>query len=349
MRSALTTRYANLPWLLTDRAFDLDGLFVRAENALRNARDDAAAMRVFDRIVERIDDGHVRIEWPRPASSSAMPIPSASPVAITPAGFCAARGYRGGSSATQIAPALPGYTALWSGDVLPGGTFAAGEVRAGIIRIDQFEPRGSPSLCEEAVRSLRVPLDRPCDEACNNAILTFAYRKLTATLEQRLRDLKASGATLLVVDITGNGGGSEWTEAAARMISAKPLTSARHGFVRGAHWERLWSDQADRLRAFAAKARGQERAALLGWAAKAQAAVAEAQRRCPPTGDPNCPWLGSVGFSTGLVGKVTAGQYADREWGGAHLQPRSASLSRRRVVGAGHGSHRRGDLVGCRR
>jgi hypothetical protein len=315
MRTALKTRYANLPWLLTDRALDLDGLFVRAESALGSARDDAGAMRVFDRIVERIDDGHVRIEWLRPSRLTSAPVPSASPAAVTSAAFCAARGYGGSSPATEIAPALPGYTALWSGDLLPGGTFAAGQVRAGIIRIGKFDPHGSPSLCDEAVRTLRVPLDRPCDEACNDAILTFAYRKLTATLEQRLQQLNASGANLLAVDITGNGGGSEWTEAAARMISARPLTSAQHGFVRGAHWERLWREQAERLRDFAAKARGKERTALLVWAANAQAAVREAQRRCPPTGDPNCPWLGSFGYSTGLVGMVTAEQYADREWG----------------------------------
>jgi hypothetical protein len=325
MRTALKTRYANLPWLLTDRAFDLDGLFVRAESALRSARDDAGAMRVFDRIVERVDDGHVRIEWLRPSRSTSAPVPSApvpsapvpsaSPAPVTSAAFCAARGYGGSSAGTEVAPVLPAYTALWSGDLLPGGTFSAGEVRAGIIRIGKFDPHGSPSLCEEAVRTLRVPLNRPCDEDCNNAILTFAYRKLTATLEQRLQQLNASGASLLAVDITGNGGGSEWTEAAARMISAKPLTSARHGFVRGAHWERLWREQAKRLRVFAAKARGKERAALLVWAAKAQAAIGEAQRRCPPTGNPSCPWLGSVGYSTGLVGEVTAGQYADREWG----------------------------------
>jgi len=188
-------------------------------------------------------------------------------------------------------------------------------VRAGIIRIDKFDPHGSPSLCEEAVRTLRLPLDRPCDDACDNAILTFAYRKLTETLEQRLQQLQASGATLLAVDVSGNGGGSEWAEAAARMVSARTLTSARHGFVRGTHWEQLWREQAERLRGFAAKAKGKERAELLGWAKTAEAGQAEAQRRCPPTGDPNCPWLGSVGYSTGLVGKVTAGQYADRDWG----------------------------------
>jgi hypothetical protein len=316
MRTALTTRYANLPWLLTDREFDLDGLLTRAEAALRGTSSEAGAMRIFDRVVERIDDGHVRLEWPRPVPVTAIAkTPRVQPAMVTPASFCAARGYRQGSNNTGLAPHLPGYSALWSGDVLPGGLFTAGQVRAGFIRIDGFDPHGSPSLCEEAVRTLRVPLDQPCDDKCGNAVLTFAYRRLTATLEQRLTQLRARGATLLTVDITGNGGGSEWTEAAARMISSRQLTSARHGFVRGPHWERLWREQAERLRGFAAKSTGDERAALLNWAAKAEAALAEAQRSCPPTDDPSCPWLGSVGYSTGLVGKVTAGQYADRAWG----------------------------------
>lgn len=313
MKAALTMQYANLDWLLTEREFDLDGLFVRAEVALRQTRSDGDARFIFERVISRIDDGHVSIEWPRrSASPTAAPPTDAGPT--TPAAFCRSQGYQIGGR-PGVVEGLPGYTPLATGDLLPSGTVDLAGQRIGLLRIGQFDPHVSPSLCEEAVRQLAVAIDRPCDEDCKNKIITFAYQRLTATLGQRLRDLGSRGAKLLIVDITGNGGGSEWTEAAARMMTPRRLTSARVGFVRGKHWERLWQEQAQRLRQFAAKARGNDKARLLGWAAEAESAGREAQRRCSPTGDTACPWLGQGGFASGMVGSVKPGEFADEEWG----------------------------------
>ena len=322
MRTAFETKYANLDWLLTEREFDLNGLFDRAAGLLRTARSDAEAVTLFNRIVDRINDGHVSISWPAPqakaapAQASAASVANSAPVAPpTAASFCRALGYQPGIGGTGIGPLLAGYSPIASGDVLPAGTVQIGSGRAGIIRIGIFDPHGSLSLCEEAVKTLSIPLDRKCDSTCEDAILTRAYRRLTAALEDRLTALRAAKADVLIVDIAGNGGGSEWTEAAARMLSPRPLTSARMGFVRGPHWERLWREQAERLRGFAAAAPAKDRVRLLGWAAEAEKAKAEAARRCPPTGDPACSWLGRAGFSTGLVGRVKAGEFLDKDWG----------------------------------
>jgi hypothetical protein len=99
------------------------------------------------------------------------------------------------------------------------------------------------------------------------------------------------------------------------MMSNKPLVAARLGIVRGPHWSRLWSEQAERLQGFATKRRGAERDKLLQWAAEAQAIASETAWRCQPVGDPSCPWLAPAGFSTGLVGQVKAGEYARHDWG----------------------------------
>jgi hypothetical protein len=314
-RDAFRTKYANLEWLLTEREFDLDGLFGRAEAAIRGGRSDADAVAVFNRLAQRIGDGHVSFSWPR--GGGGPPPPGAGPSAALPPaptaeGFCRARGYDPASPG--LAPALAGFTPIASGDFLHAGTFAAGRTRVGIVRIGVFQPQGSLALCTEAVTALSIPLDRPCDEACGNRIVTHAYRALGQTLEDRLTRLRAAGAEILVVDVTANGGGSEWVEAAARMLSARPLTSARLGFVRGEHWARLWRAQAERLRAAAAAAPPADRARLLAWAAEADAARAEAERRCPPTGDPDCPWLGRAGYATGLVGRAPSGSFAGKDW-----------------------------------
>lgn len=319
MREALTSDYANLDWLLTERELDLSALLDRAAAIIRDAKSEAEAMRVFERVIALIDDGHVTLEWARPAvTQTKQDDRSATP--LTPAAFCRQRGY-GGHVRPGVAQATTGYSEIATGDVLPSGTFEAAGATVGVLRIGQFDPHRSPSLCEEALQTLSIPTARPCDESCSDAIITFAYARLTATLNRRLRDLRKKGAELLLIDITGNGGGSEWTEAAARMMTARRLTSARMGFVRGAHWERLWRDQAGRLNAFAAKAKGGERKRLLAWAAEAEAARLGARKRCPPKGDPNCPWLARTGFSTGFVGTVRPREFADKEWGTYAFNP----------------------------
>jgi hypothetical protein len=313
-RSAIETKYANLEWLLTERELDLDALFARARTALGNARSDAEAVAIFNRLVQRIGDGHVGLIWPRPAVAPAAAAPAPPPPPATAESFCRARGYAPPPNAAGLGPALSGYAPIASGDLLPAGTIPAAGARAGILRIPVFDPQGSNALCVEVVAALAIPIERPCDAACDSRLITEAYRRLGLSMQDRLARLRGAGARVLIVDVTGNGGGSEWTEAAARMLSRRPLQSARLGFVRGPHWERLWRELSERLRTAAAGAGAADRARLLGWATEADAARAEAGHRCPPTGDPACPWLGRAGFATGLVGRARSGSFAGRDW-----------------------------------
>lgn len=313
-RTAIETKYANLEWLLTEREFDLAALFGRAEAAIRQGRSDADAMAVLDRLASRIGDGHLRFSWPRPGAPQG-PRPSAAPGGPAPAptveSFCRDQGFS--AEPAGVGPSLAGYAPVGSADPLPVGTVQVGKLRAGIVRIAKFEPGLAPSLCAEAVAAHRIAIDQACDEACRDTLHTDAYRRLTATLEQRLTALRAAGARVLIVDVAGNGGGSEWVQAAARTLTRRRLVSQRMGFARGAHWAGTWGRLGERLRGFAEGASPEDRTRLLAWAAEADAAKAEAERTCPPTG--GCPWLGRAGYATGLIGEAPAGAFAGKDWG----------------------------------
>lgn len=176
-----------------------------------------------------------------------------------------------------------------------------------------------PALCAQAVAELRLGDAASCDDACDDRLLTAIYDRLTAMLEKRLRALKAAGATALLVDVSDNGGGTEWAEAALRTMTARPITSQRLGFVRGAHWAKRWGGLADSLRAVAAsRADVAERRRLLGWAREADAARAAALTPCPTAG---CDRIGRAGFGTGLVGSAAAGSFAGKSWGPLVFSP----------------------------
>ncbi len=193
------------------------------------------------------------------------------------------------------------------------GLLAVAGRTVGVVRIGIFQVQGYPALCEQAAAALRVPRGAPCDEACSDRIAGWAYGRLTAGLEGVLRRLRAAGADVLLVDITDNGGGSQWVEAAARILSRRPLTSSRLGFLRSTHWAEEWRDKAEQLRHAAAGAPEPERARLLAWANEAADAARVAATPCPARG--SCERLGRAGFATGLVGSAPAGTFAGKPWG----------------------------------
>lgn len=241
-----------------------------------------------------------------PAAADAPPAPGRPDAA----GFCRARGYDATMAGPGSTEALRGYRALPPA-VFPAGIVPVGQERLGVLRIGVFDAHGFPALCAQAVAALRIDPAAPCDDACDDRVLTLAYDRLTAALEERLRELRTAGATALLVDLTGNGGGTEWAEAALRTLTARRVTSERAGFVRGAHWAKFWSDLAGKLRAEAAKADSPDRARLLGWAKEADDARQQALTSCT---SPSCERLGRAGFGTGLVGSAAAGQFAGKSW-----------------------------------
>lgn len=160
-------------------------------------------------------------------------------------------------------------------------------------------------------------LGKPCDDDCADAVLTEVFRAITRELMASYDRLRAAGATVMLVDLTDNGGGSDWAEAAARTLSRRPLRSAAMGFVRGPHWAGYWRDLATQLRGAAAKERGADRRRLLGWAAQAEAARVEAER----TPGPGVPRIARAGHATGLVGDAAAGSLPDKPWATAVFNP----------------------------
>jgi hypothetical protein len=305
-RGAFHDKYANLEWLESERGMDVGKLFDDLARRLKGARSETEAHSVFDRLERRAGDGHVKFDWPRAPvpASSVVPAPPSGPPA--PADPCAQIGYDGHQNHPGTAQALPGYRPLQGESPFEAGLVASGKRKVGVIRIGIFQPQGYPTVCRDAFKALALPVDKPCGEQCQDEVLTFSYRELTAALEDRIRQLQAAGANALMVDLSNNGGGSEWAEAVARMFAPGPLTSERLGYVRGEHWAQQWRDLSERLRDYAKSADRHDRARLLGWAAEADAAAACAEP---------CERLGTAGYATGLVGDAPAGAFAGKEWG----------------------------------
>jgi hypothetical protein len=315
IRAAVESQYPNRDWLIEQREISLDREFGRTESALKASDSDATARIILSRLAERFADGHVSLRWP--SSRKQTPNTIKPDIPATAAAFCAANGYDAGQVTVGTASALPGYQ-----NIEASGPFAAGLVRSkgsliGVVRLGVFSVQGYPAFCEQAVASLRIGIDQPCDDACADRLSNEAYAQMTLSFIKTIEKLRAAGAKSLLIDITRNGGGSEWAEAAARIVSPVPLRSAPISVVRSEKQVRYWRELSETLRKEALTTLPAGRSILLVYADKADA-IANALRPCE---DSKCSLLVSAGYASGLLSERPADTFSGKAWGASVFGP----------------------------
>jgi hypothetical protein len=300
-RTALADRYANLEWVVFEHETNLALLFADTKLRVNSAATSTEARAAFDRLARQLGDGHVRFRWQEQATDNQRPTAD-----------CKGLGYDAVKSGVPVAAYLPGYAPLANPHdaVFPAGMIRVGAHRVGVVRIGLFAPQGIPSLCTAALDALQLEAAAPCDDACADRIEAWVSARMTADLVREVRSLRARGAEVLLIDIANNGGGTEWAEAAARMLSPIRLKSEHVGFVRGAHWAGALSAQEAGLRTAATTADAADRAFLLSMASQVAARHEEAATPCDAEpfwrGErPACPWLGDSWFSSGAIDSDT--------------------------------------------
>jgi hypothetical protein len=126
---------------------------------------------------------------------------------------------------------LPGWEPLPDDGAFPGGTFALPDGRhAGLLRIAQFGENRYAGVCAGIWDA--APPQGPCDDACLVSFRRRASDALARRVADRVRSLASADIDALVVDVTGNGGGSEWVDPVTRIFSAKPLRAMRATSIR---------------------------------------------------------------------------------------------------------------------
>lgn len=309
IRAALGSRYANLEWLTVDRGLNLDASFKALEAGLAKTTSDAEARALVDRALSSLADGHVQMDW-----SPAAPAPKVSAPAALP---CAdQRPFR---PRPPVASGLPGWTPLDAGEgarEFPGGLVTVEGHKIGVVQINIF--MADPAVCEAAAAKLKLPMDKPCDDDCSGKLDTAVYQELTDRFAARLGAVKAAGAQVLMIDLAGNGGGREWAEIAARMVTPVRLKSAPVRLVRS-------PQAADNLDALALdiemnvkEERGAAKAAPLAEAKTLRDRAAEARKPCVE-GQP-CALLVDAGYSSGVRAAADPA-LAGKPWGQSVFQP----------------------------
>jgi hypothetical protein len=237
--SEMSSHYANLEWAVEDRKMDLPHLRQDTEAKLRAATDESSARRVLEKFLTSFGDGHLEIQWPKP-SSPPKPVPS------TPQTLCDRMEYNARLRPGLDFSGLSEFSSLNTpeGELFPGGLLRLqNRTIIGIIRIGLFSEHAFPNICEQAARDLHIAENADCDQKCDDQLELATANLLTAALVRRVEALRAAGATTLLIDITHNGGGSNWVEAPPRALSSIPLRDSKMAFIKHEHWTKQLQDR----------------------------------------------------------------------------------------------------------
>jgi len=204
--------YANLDWIAAHRQLDLAALDRDTTAALNRAHSRVRAFLALRSFVKRFGDPHLRLE---PAQRPApQPLASSTDTATEPAdpvagADCEAAGYEKDEHDFILPFAtLPDWRAL-PGKHFPAGRF--GDV--GVLRIAQFGEQRYRAACRQVFQA-----------GIGQRALQLRVRAyLQLELARTLAALHAGGARRLLVDVTGNGGGSEWVSEVITLLAPREL------------------------------------------------------------------------------------------------------------------------------
>ena len=283
--------YANLDWIVEKRGLDL----VRLDRATRARLDGAhSRLRAFLALrdfIHAFRDPHLRMELGErpiqqtpasPGSASLVSRTNAkaepSPPSALAATDCAESGYEVGEHAfTFPFEKLAGWRAL------DGGDFPTGIVGdTGVLRIAQLGEDQYLAACERLIhrgRAARGPRELQL------AVRAQQQEKLRAALS----GLRKAGARRLLVDVSDNGGGSDWVSEVIALMTARAMSRAEPRVVAPACDRRgLWKGGKPTCSAFGEEA---PRATIQGTAAWSGPVFVLANRNTASAAEDLVAWL----------------------------------------------------------
>lgn len=274
IRREMSGHYANLEWAVEERQVDLKKLTADTEERIRTAPSEAMARAAIESFLRAFGDGHLRVEWTPPVQAPQS----------TGTKLCERLGFAPRPTTAGIEfSTLSGFQMIESNasKYIPAGfgTLPTGK-RFGIVRIGRFMETAFPGLCEDAAAELELTAESLCDDKCEDKLRYRASDLFTAALAAQVEQLKASNIDVLVVDITGNGGGNDVYQAMARILTAKPLRTSASGFVRHPHWAAIHKEALTDLESEIPKATPAMTKRLKDGAESVRRNVAEAEKSC---------------------------------------------------------------------
>jgi hypothetical protein len=295
----LASAGANFDWVVAKRGLDLVALDTLTRREIASSYTSIGAAWTARAFVKNFADGHTRARirpaiWWRGLTGRDSAADGAgtfreegtSPTllsSMTANAACAAAGLD--AAARPEGWDLP-FPEVSGAELLPDEEFPAVLIslpdgrKIGILRIANFGHERFGATCVRAWEAFGPQLTEPCTGECRWSFVAAVMRQGAMRAAGVANELARRGAAVVVVDITGNGGGSEYADALARALTATPLHLAPGGIIRHRLHAQILEEERAALVADTARATPAQRVLLDRAVALTDSLLAEMTRDC---------------------------------------------------------------------
>jgi hypothetical protein len=132
---------------------------------------------------------------------------------------------------------LPGFEGVVPSEENPfaWARFDVGRRVVGVLRIAHFGDDGYPEVAAMLWPEFAARLEGPCDDSCQWGFRQRVMDALLAYLAEGASALRALGVDAVLIDVSGNGGGTDWAGVAPRVFAPPLLECPPVGVVRHPH------------------------------------------------------------------------------------------------------------------
>lgn len=242
----LSEGYPNLEWQRDHLHLNLPDLKERTAAALTAATSDAEAQQILSRFLESFHDSHLHLNLKKAIAATSVRNFNKDDEGST---VCQALGMRNKDNSFRFTPSAS-YQKLSSSDSpFRFGILKTPKSTIGILRVASFVTNDYAALCIDEWNRYRAKLKDNCNKDC---VETFSSEvmgnRLLREAERVVVELNSKGIDALLVDVTHNGGGTDWEVGFRNMLTSKRLDCGSRGFIRHPHWVTQFEDELRELR-----------------------------------------------------------------------------------------------------
>ncbi len=243
LKTQMTKSYANLKSIVNEESLDLARLNTKTISELKLAKTTKEAQLVIERFLGKFKDGHLAASVIKTSSSEdASDDTNNFPLSTDSTSVALKKmGFRDNSNGANIKfDSVPGYSAL----INNSNSFCTGIVetstdKIGTIKLPYFYNQGYWSTPYKIWNSYKKEFKGECDEKCQENFSYKLEKEFTKQFVKRIEELKSKNISKLLIDVTGNNGGSGWFEEIAHLLCDKPELDYMPGFfIKHDHWKK---------------------------------------------------------------------------------------------------------------
>jgi len=243
LKKEMTLGYANLKYATEKEDIDLVKLNEITILKLKKAKTIEEAQNATKEFLKTFDDGHLRakiIKAPKKDNNENVETES---LKNTDSGVIALKkmGFQNRKYKNRIKyDSVPGYSALNNEqNPFPAAIIKGKNETIGIIRIGFLGHWRYWDTALSVWESYKKTFVGECDGNCQWSFELEVEKELTNKIIDRINELKSKNISKLLVDVSSNGGGSEWVHAVAELFTKKQLKGAKSSFIKHKHWENI--------------------------------------------------------------------------------------------------------------